>query len=603
VADVLVPELHDVLKLTGDHRHPQSDKLIIGPDTATWKGVLYHSAPVDADTLRLHLADCLAAASSRPQSYGGAQTGGTYKLWEETGNPREAGKLDQKEVLKFLATDPDWDAFVARYGEELEVRAEEAGRGLNVTSLRTHMELTGRFYRLLDGRLDLPAAHLPDWSDVDWVKGVRESIAQRTELTVSHLRVEFPQRPIRAKDLNVLIALAEAVARIARDYADEVIFAAGEDLLVASVDSARPTAIEAELVEAGFWVQAREVTGTIADWMNQRGRPRTSAPTSLLRLAEEPVRAIYGDLATSFPPPICEICQMAPGAHAWTGPEGDGPEEFLCGNCYSYRRGEARLRKLAEWENGGMTRRLAWFRLELPVPKLIACLQGLYSGYLARLGRRPAQEDVEVRFSLLAEFQKDYQRLLEAVGRGLRARFGEANLEEVLPNLYCARLEDPGQALEVLDVYEQQVRELMPAFVQTEYCPLRARLIVADLKFPFGEIWRISEEATAGVQATLVGGRRLRTTHRRLRDVLSLRNLRLRPSALHNLAEIAQVSEELARLRWLDRSRPGDADTQTYKLIDQHLEWRHEDASGLDFEGLVAFAQMAGATKPSSGKA
>jgi len=604
VANDLIPELHDVLKLTGTHSHRSSQRPTGGPDTATWKGVLHHFDPTDAETLLLHLADRLAAASSRPESYGDAQVvHAVHKLWVG-GIPRPVATLPEHEVMTFLAADPDWPGFVARYADALGSRAENAGGGINVTSLRTHMELTGKLYRLLEGRLDLSAAPQPEnWGDANWVRSARESALQKTNLTVSHLKVEFLQRPVRAKDLNVLVALAEAVARIARDYADDVIFAAGEELLVASVGNATPTAIEAELAVAGFRVQAREVTGTIAEWTDQRGRPRTSAPTTLLRLATEPVRAVCGDLEESFPPPICEICQMAPGAHAWTGPEGDGPEEFLCGHCYGYRRREARLPKLAEWEEGGATRRLAWFRMELPVAELIKCLQGLYSDYLARQGLRPAQTDVEVRFSLLAEFQKDYQRLLEAVRSGLGERWGEADVQEVLPNLYCVRLEDVGRALEVLEVYERQVRVVMPAFVETKHCPLRARLMVADPKFPFGEIWRISEEAGAEVEVTLVGGRRLRTTHRRLRDLLSLRNLRLRPSALHNLAEIAQVSEELARLRWLDRSRAGDADTQTYRLIDQHLQWRHEDASGLDFEGLVAFAQMAGATKPGDGKA
>jgi len=599
VPNELIPELHDVLKLTGEHRHPQSRNPVTGPDTPTWKGAFYHSAPVDADTLRLHLADCLAAASSRPSGYGVSQLAATHKLWKD--DPlREASKLELHEVLDFLASDPDWPAFADRYGEALEERAEEAGKGLNVTSLRTHMELTGKFYRLLEGRLDLSAVVQPaNWGDANWVSGARETVTQQTKLTVSHLRVEFPQRPVRAKDLNVLIALAEAVARIAQGYPDRVIFAAGQELLVVSPDSRPDAALETELTAAGFSLQARRVTGTLAEWTGQLGASRAS----LLQLAEAPTQAVHGSLPEIIPPPICEICQMAPGRHPWTGPgEEEESEEYLCANCYGYRQRGARLPQLAAWESDPTTRRLAWFRLELPLSDLIHCLRGLYGEYLAQIGRRPAPDEIEVRFSLLAEFQRDYLRLLEAVRTGLRERFGEDNLQEVLPNLHCARLEDPGQALEVLSVYEHQVRELMPAFLHTQYCPLRARLIVADLKFPFGEIWRISEQATADVQVTLVGARRLRSTHRRLRDVLSLRNLRLRPSALHNLAEIARVSDTLAQLRWLDRSRPSDADTHTYQLIDRHLHWRREDASGLDFEGLVAFAQMASAARPLRGE-
>jgi hypothetical protein len=591
----LVPELHDVLKLTRTHSHDPARRPAGGPNTATWRGVLHHYDPTDAETLRLHFADRLAAASSRPESYGGAQAvHATYKLWVG-GASGPLPPLPEHEVMAFLATDPDWPEFCACYGDALDSRAENAGGGLNVTSLRAHMELTGKFHRLLTGALDVGlGGQQPAWGD----RGLREVVAQKATLTVSHVRVEFPQRPVRAKDLNVLIALDETVARIARDYGDNVIFAAGDELLTVWTGAAGATAMEAELTEAGFWLRAREVAGTLWQWLNPPATAPAAARTSLLQLAEEPARTVYGPLAHSLRPPICEICRMARGTHTWSGPDDEGPEELLCPNCYDYRQRGARLPKLAAWEGDPTTERLGWLLLELPVPRLIECLRKLYDDYLTQLGAPPPRAGAEVRFSLLAEFHRDYQRFLESLSVALQDRFSEGNVQQVLPNLHCLRFDAMGQALDVLEAYRHQVEKFMPAFLATDHCPLLARLIVADPRFPFGEIWRFGREATADVEVDLVGGRRLRTTHQRLADVLSLRGERLRPAALHRLAGIARESDHLAELHWRDRSRPGDPDTRAYRTIAKHLQGAQAEGPGLDFEGLLALVQIQSSAKP-----
>ncbi len=591
----LIPELHDVLKLAGTHSHTPSRRPVGGPPTATWKGVLHHYDPMDAETLRLHFADCLAAASSRPDAYGGAQpVRATYKIWVG-GVPGTVGALSESEIMTFLATDPDWQGFVARYGGALDTRAESAGGGLNVTSLRTHMELTGKFHRLLAGALDVSlGSRYAAWGD----RKLRQAIAEKATLTVCHVQVEFPQRPVRAKDLNVLIALDETVARIARDYADNVIFAAGDELLTVWTGSTGAAAMEAQLTEVGFWLRTREVTATVWEWLNRPGTAPSATRTSLLRLAQEPAKTIYGPLAHSLRPPICEICQMARGTHVWTSPDGEGPEELLCDNCYDYRQRGARLPKLATWESDPTTERLGWLILELPVPRLIACLQKLYDAYLTQLHLPHPLGGAEVRFSLLAEFHHDYQQFLKSLSAALKKEFGDKNVQDVLPDLHCVRFEVPGQALDALAVYRRQVEAFFPTFLTILDCPLLVRLIVADPRFPFGEVWRLGREATADVEVDLIGGRRLRTTHQRLAGVLSLQGENLRPAALHRLAGIARESDYLAELHWKDRSRPGDSDAHTYQKIARHLQWVQEEGPGLDFEGLLALVQIQSSHKP-----
>jgi len=57
-----------------------------------------------------------------------------------------------------------------------------------------------------------------------------------------------------------------------------------------------------------------------------------------------------------------------------------------------------------------------------------------------------------------------------------------------------------------------------------------------------------------------------------------------RKSALHNLAEIAKISESLAKLKFKDRS--DKKDYWTYKKLEENL------ANLMDFRSILTFAKL-----------
>ena len=164
----LIPELHDALKITV-LQHDFSDFDRFGkysPKTRSWDGILQHHCkkqfpahPTDKETFLLHLADGLAANFSRhTQSFSGERSFVIHKLWNPEyvfTDKRLKGDAEIIELLNFLSKEPTFGEFHKKYKDIIETRAEDAHPGMNVTSLYTHLMLTGKFYRFLTNSTSL----------------------------------------------------------------------------------------------------------------------------------------------------------------------------------------------------------------------------------------------------------------------------------------------------------------------------------------------------------------------------------------------------------------------------------------------------------------
>ncbi len=82
----------------------------------------------------------------------------------------------------------------------------------------------------------------------------------------------------------------------------------------------------------------------------------------------------------------------------------------------------------------------------------------------------------------------------------------------------------------------------------------------------------------------LIGRGEIKATLSNVESLLTTREATFRKSALHNLAEIARISESLARLRFEDRSER--ADYNTYRNLNRLLPM------GLDFRSILTLAKI-----------
>ena len=274
-----VPEMHDIGKLipsdviapltegnalrSHDREGPSFRNLDwqelgeSAPDNATWLAIAYHMyqgaqwvrdlriAPdiviSDEDRFRLFLvvvSDHLAATAGRVLETGGSgKATEVYRLWQpkysqtikaEAEPIKDVGTLRQ--MIQWIRSDPGSEGeFDKRYGASLRRKPEDESIPRNVTSLHSHLWLTGKFYRVL-GRY---AVLKTDPLRVEFggqAASTTHDAEQLWECCLVRAVVCFYQQPVRPADLGIFERLNDAHTEFAKKFADNLLFAAGDNL-------------------------------------------------------------------------------------------------------------------------------------------------------------------------------------------------------------------------------------------------------------------------------------------------------------------------------------------------------------------------------------
>jgi hypothetical protein len=432
------------------------------------------------------------------------------------------------------------------------------------------------FYRILSsspGTYAVPADLIrqPFARDDQRVSGLRS----QWKLKVVRAHIRFPQRPIRTRDLGILHVIEEKLDEFERVHADNVLYRAGRELLLFYPGDVDPTPDLRALCGLGCWVALESVTAdlnvaTDTGWLREHLR------------AAPPVRA-HG-LPESFPPPICQLCQMAPASKHWpldyTGGAEDIVAEDLCEDCFSLRKDASPLANLESWsvEPGA---RVAWVNLRLDFDSVREVLSELYRRYLGTLGLA-ADQSTSVTMPVVSEFMADYARMRESFGRGLLDSFGNRNAETVSRDLWCLRCDSGQDIFRVLAVLQDVVERFVPEAVKLDRPPLALAVVFALAKFPFFEVLDLLESANDGISIILPGKG---TLHVPVKDAGRLvetarEGYRFARGALEKLARVASLSEELARLT---------ANASGGKERDAYERFR---PFGIGFKGLLTLARL-----------
>jgi hypothetical protein len=587
----LVPELHDCLKLT-TYKHNFSDwpqgKFAI-PGTRSWQGVLQHhcneafpALPVERGTLLLHLSDCLASNFSRPEGETeGAGQFVVHTLWnpgKHTNDLRLTQPQEISDLLAFYAKDPSAEEFFVRYDSLLKSRPEDAHPTKNITALKTHLALTGKFFRLLQS-YDLDQGEInqaiqackTNGEKASALKGLANKKRKTFQMTIADLRFHFRQMPMRAVDLNIFQALEELMGEIEKRWPDSVLFRTPEQVILALSD---PTTIDeiTKLTQAiGFWVEVIKST-RILDQLKPNPR----------QMQGQEREHRFGELAERIEPPLCEVCQMAPATQTWKqeGEETEGDK--LCETCYRIRGKGTLLKKLPSWAEAGNVL-LAWVKVSLDYEQLNESLHRLYWEYLKAQGPETTEDKAEVRFSLVAEFQQDYEEFLTAWEEALNRTFGSESSQRILEDFYCLRLRHRSEAFKLIATFRDLIGKFFPKFLENQPLPIRLSAVLADSHYPFYECWRIHQEANEDVTLALIGRGSLRVPAKELRRLIALPQVQLNKGALIKLSEIAKMSEDLAKLHLENRA---ERDYTTYRNLKEAMPL------GLDFRSLLVLAAL-----------
>ncbi|MGH9453151.1 MAG: hypothetical protein ACRD2O_04185, partial [Terriglobia bacterium] len=594
----LVPEFHDALKLTTLKHNfedfgPYSSQ---APNTRSWRGVCQHHCeerfpeyPSDRDTFLLHMADGLAAGFSRhPQNIRHDTQWTVHRLWNPSQKITDERLVDPPQIaamLRYLAEgDPDFERFFERYRHIFQTRAEDAHPGMNITTLETHVRLVGRFYRFLrnarmvsvtDEEVERAASR-----GFEAVARLREQKKREWHLHTIRCRIQMLISPFRARDMNAFECLGQFLQQVRRQLADNLLFSDAEELLLYSDDMTVLDEISRLAAPANI---AFEVSSD-----------RQRLDEFGLRFRQPAPQALYPELAPSIAPPLCEICQMRAAVRLWPDDYlaglGQGAEElsgegrdYLCEPCFSVRSRPSRLVKLAHWEEWAQGD-IVWVRFGLDLDRLQAALGELYWRYLKSLDSNTSRAAAQVRLSLVAEFQSDYDVYERRLGENLIARFGADRIETILPGFFAIRAEAGADVFGVLTCLAEVVREFFPAFFDLAEAPLRVSLALCDVKYPFFEVWRGWQAQQSEIEITAIGQGGVPLRLSQLEKFLKLADFPFRQSALHNLAEIARISQSLAELRFRAGGERGER--ETYERLNEFLPLE------LGFNSILTLAKL-----------
>lgn len=593
----LIPELHDCLKLTTlQHNFADFDRFLkYVPDTRSWAGVIQHHCqeefpafPTDRDTFLLHMADSTASNFSRHrQSYKGENAFVLHKIWNPHGVKEDLRLKSDDEIiklLKFYSKDSTFEDLIREYSHILKSRAEDARPGKNITSLLTHLTLTGKFYRFFKNSQVLTVDDTELIPELGKMHLLTISKSNKWQIYLMLCKLNFSQQPFRARDLNIFELLEDTMNAIAERFRDNILFAGSDELLIFYDELSVFEEIKDIALKNGFWLSTVWVKKALSEM-------KRADPASLTGNKAENI--FSSSLPERIEPPLCEICQMAHGGMTWPrdylsqfGSNEDietQGTDHLCENCFSIRSKPSRLRKLKHWTDYGAD--VIWLRVGLDYKKLTSALEQLYFEYLQQLNPKASMDEAQVRFSLVHEFQQDYNYFLNALKGKLINVFSSDNVETLLRDMFCIKAESKADVFAVLELLNNLLKLSFPELLKKLDNPMKASLSFCYSKHPFFEIWREIKEQTSDMQINLVGKGSIKTTYKYIDDMLLAKTENYRKSALYNLAEIAKISERLAEIKFNDRSEKNDF--YSYEALKRHLL-----PIGMDFRSILTFVKL-----------
>jgi hypothetical protein len=494
---------------------------------------------VKACVLLTNIADVLAASISRTWGKRGNVEEGVHLLWNPNlfQEAKQAGRTwaavrdpdALKEMFRFIDTCPSSREFLDKYKEHLLLTPEDKSAPLNVIPLGTHLELTGKVFRVLryhskpvqrNGQSYLNY----DGQDISQVReatGDRWHDAQRGKwiFRLVMCAIHSPQSIVRLHDLNVLelrrtkiqeIVRGESVGGDSERQAYAVLFHTRDFLCLFLPRETHLTLREVlrPLWESGFWMECKELeaelnmlTSTGARTREQLINKHPDDQSYGGRFLKLKAPAIWPDLGPVINSPICDLCQLRQGEEFIK----DQVREWLCPTCRAIREMGEPAKVYARWEEDGVA--AAWLKVSLDHKLLLSCLQRLFESYVDTgpgmntlgLADRQALKEGFRPLSSQMEFVKEYEEFTAELKSSLESftnpdgavvlESGENLLFPIpgYPELAVVRLDTPDILGNVLKIFTQQLRRRFPACLDD--CPIRLSVSMGNPKFPYQEHW------------------------------------------------------------------------------------------------------------------
>jgi len=535
------------------------------------------------------IADTIAACVSRPWGEKGEDTEGVRPLWRPNfyNEMRQRGRSwaafstpdELKTMFDFIDRCESPQEFFEGYRDNLLLTAEDKSVPFNCIPLGTHLDLTGRIFRVLCHWSELVYQNSNALLEYDGqrIAAVIQAAGNRAtdgenrgkwvfRLVACHIR--FPQSLVRLQDLNVLRLRRQKIEEIiqnqkvdgdAERQAYAVLFHT-DDYLCLFLPKETQLPLKqamAPLTAEGFWLDYEELeaelnlltstgAGTRQQLVDRYGNRERVRERRYFELRH---RSLWPELAEEVKTPLCDICQQRQGELHLK----NQVSEWLCPMCSKMRNLGEPVRALSEWSESAV-----WLKVSLDQVLLLECLERLFGNYvdngsgMANVAEND-REALKEAFRPLAaqtEFVQQYHELLDAFQASLHSMnsIRDTVLYPIpeykeLAVILTDQTEIPFLAL---DSFLKLLIERFPECL--EDCPIRLSASVSNIKFPYHAHWQFFEEQQEAGVIFDIQQPRVRRTKLRAQQFQALRKMLKRGKFSHFLHRLAAVESEAGEL-------------------------------------------------------
>ncbi|MCZ7403094.1 MAG: hypothetical protein O8C61_12800 [Candidatus Methanoperedens sp.] len=621
--DTFVPELHDIGKLI-DWKNTNQDikghnfegvnwqKLgIQKPSNKTWQGITEHhgTKKSNIDIFLLRLADQMASGISRAFSniekdklekgniLKTKENKKTFlKLWKQKENDIELFSTNEhiQKIVDFINIANNAETYfeLEFFKEKLLLKPEDEMPPLNITSLYTHSKLVGKLYRFFKSMITEKDGHFylgedigitpDDKKDYEYI-GNKRNAYQNWQIKLVYCKIETPNYFSRIKDLNIFEILKEESEKISK--LDNVILQTSDQLLVFLPSKKKIDELIKPFLDKGFIIKVEEAH-TNLDGVSPTPRAAKIKKLPSLKSNDDLDKLFPTFTKILNPEPvlestICEICQLAPASEKWIDEE---LTENICRSCWDIRKFEDKspAPKLEKWYLNEGQSKVAWIKIHLDVNFLNDTIKYLFKDYIEKYIKETGITKDDINFSVLAEFQNDYNLFLKNFNENLENHFGTENIQPILNDFLCIKLERTSKIKNILEIYNNLFTDFFPKLKEQE-SPISFSVSVSNVKFAFFRHWKILDDPKNDVNVTLIGRGGMHITFDQLD---ALKDFKIPASKqLHKLAKISETSEKLAKVLVYDRG-----DYRVYK----DFEPIREKSKQIDFKTILTYAKIIG---------
>ncbi|MBK7387401.1 MAG: hypothetical protein IPI63_12105 [Methanothrix sp.] len=466
----------------------------------------------------------------RPNYYKEEQMKGNH--WAAFRTPNEL-----KEMFNFIDDCESPEDFFTKYKISLSLTPEDKSVPRNIIPLRTHLDLTGKIFRVLlywtqinneNGMLKLKYDNQEITSFPQAAGGrINENNKGKWIFRLIKCYVRFPQSIARLQDLNVLELRGEMIRKIVDDqklngdpecqpYA--VLFNTDDFLcLILPRENILDIAdIVNPLLQKGFWIEYEELEAelNLITSNGAKAREQLIAINNGDRSAARKKRYLelrrgylWPNISEIIEPPLCDLCQQRRGERYIK----DQITEWLCPICYGIRKMGEPAKIISEWEDA--EKQVLWLKVSLDQEQLARYLQLLFDKYIDNgpgMAEVPleAREEFKKNFRPLAaqmEFIDQYRTFLKEFRDILckeNEHFSQMTIDiqtdaitypiKNYNELTVIRLDKNEILGQILDAFYSLLQRWFPECL--EDCPIRLAASLGNIKYPYQEHWRFFEK-------------------------------------------------------------------------------------------------------------